>query len=359
MSTLYVSKENIINNLNSIKEKLNKNTKIIAMVKAIAYGTDMFKMAKLLKSQGITDFGVALVSEGIALREVLKTEKIIVTSGAISKEDIENAIKNELTLSVSDKNICKIINDIASKIRKKVNVHIAVDTGMTRLGFDKKDIVNSILQIHQNYEYIDIEGIYTHLSCADFDDKFTREQLDVFDFVVKELLNKGINFKYIHALNSDGSFRYSEYEYTHIRVGMLMYGYNNTDKILLKPALKLTTNVIHVKDIAQESKVSYGATHLAKTGDKVAVIQIGYADGLFRCLSNNYYVEINGKKCKIIGSICMDMCMVDVSGLDVKVGDEVIVFDFDNDLNEMAKKCNTISYEIISRIGNRVKRIFI
>lgn len=356
---LYINKESIVDNLNSIKEKIGKDTKIIAMVKANAYGTDMFKMVKLLRENNINDFGVALVSEGVDLRKVLKNEKIIVTSGVVSDDDIEDAIQNDLSVSISDKYIAEKINEIAYKKGSKVNVHIAVDTGMTRLGINRDEIIKDVLDIHNNCRNIILEGIYTHLSCADFDDNFTREQLNIFDSVVKELMTKGIKFKYIHALNSDGSVRFNDFYYTHIRIGMLMYGYTNTDKIALKPALKLVSNIIHVNDITKSCKVGYGATYTANSGDKIATIQIGYADGLFRCLSNNYFVKVNGKKCKIVGNICMDMSMIDVTGLDVKIGDEVVIFDYDDDLKEMSRKSDTISYEIMSRIGNRVERIFI
>lgn len=357
---LYVNKQNVISNLNSIKEKIGENTKIIAMVKANAYGTNAIQMVQLLKENGITDFGVAKISEGVSLREKYKEIKIIVTSSVVSEDDIQKAIENDLSISVSCIDIAKKINEIAIKNDKNINVHIAVNTGMTRLGINEEEVKKDVLYIHNKLKNINIEGIYTHLSCADTNEKFTKNQLNVFSNVVKELQNSGIKFEYIHSLNSDGVVRYDTLKYTHIRVGMIMYGYTNTKNVVQKKALKLVTNIIHINKIPKESKVSYGASYTANAGDKIAVIGIGYADGLFRCLSNNYYVKINGKKCKIVGNICMDMCMVDVSDIDdIKIGDEVIIFDFDDDLSEISRKCNTISYEIISRIGNRVEREFI
>ena len=364
MSTkLYIDTSCIKNNVEYIRSILSKNTNIIAMVKANAYGCSATKMCPLLESLGIKDFGVALVKEGVELRKSGINSNILVTSQFL-KSDIEDIISNNLTVSVSDIDMVKQLNDYASTKNKKVNIHIKVDSGMGRLGFTEENIYDSVNFISNNCKNIVMQGIYTHLSCADTDEIYSITQLELFNKIVTKLKKLGYSFKYIHALNSAGILKYSNFQYTHVRVGILLYGYFPDVSLLndkIKPALCLKSPIIRINNIKKDTKISYGGTYIAKAGKIIATIQIGYADGLPRTCSNKYYVYINGIKCKIVGNICMDMCMVDVSKIKNKlnIGDEVTIFKDGQDIQKIATINHTINYEIISRLSGRIERIFI
>ncbi len=350
---LYVNKERLKSNIDYIKEKIGNNKKIISMVKANGYGAGDVLLAQELQKIGIEDFGVACIDEAIRLRKNSILGMILVTSVLLGDET-KKAIENDICISVSDMENMMYIDKVAKSKNKIAKIHIKIDTGMTRLGFSKDNIIinfNKILKL----ENIKVEGIYTHLSCADSDEEYTDNQISEFKFVVDEL-TKIYKFNYIHILNSDGVEYHShkvDFD-THVRVGIIMHGYcGNT-----KPILKLTAPVIHVTNIDKYTKVGYGGTAIVKPNTKVAVIKIGYADGISRSLSNKINVEINGVKCHQIGNICMDLMMIDVTSLNnIKEGDEAIIWDYENDLKEIAKLSNKITYEVISNLGCRIERI--
>lgn len=350
---LYINKSNLKYNVEYIKNKIGNKRNIIAMVKANAYGIGDTIIARELQNIGIKDFGVANIEEAVALRDANISGMILVTS-VLLKEEIKNAIANNISISVSDIDNILEIDKIAKDVGKVANIHIKLDTGMTRLGFSKLNITNKFGKI-LNLENINVQGIYTHLSCADLDEEYTNNQIKEFRETVNEL-SKIHDFKYIHILNSDGVEYYSDKVNidTHVRVGIIMYGYcGNT-----KPILKLTAPIIHVTDVDKYTKVGYGGTYIAKPNMKIAVVKIGYADGLSRSLSNNLIVNINGISCKQVGNICMDLMMIDVTNVkDIKINDEAIIWDYDNDLKDIAKLSNKITYEVISTLGKRIERI--
>lgn len=350
---LYISRENLKYNIDYIKNKIGNKKKIIAMVKANAYGAGDVILANELQNMGVKDFGVANIDEAINLRENDITGMILITS-VVQGDEIRLAIENNISVSVSDMENIKEINDIAKTLGKTANIHIKIDTGMTRLGFTSKDILdkfNMILKLNN----VNIQGIYTHLSCADSDEEYTNNQIEEFKSIINELL-KIYNFEYIHILNSDGVEMYSDKIDidTHVRVGIIMYGYNKNTK----PILKLTAPIIHIANIDKYTKVGYGGTFIAKPNMKIAVVKIGYADGINRSLSNNITVNINGVECPQVGNICMDMMMVDVSKVsDIKVNDEAVIWDYTDDLKDISKITNKIVYEVISNLGSRIERI--
>lgn len=350
---LYVNKERLKSNINYIKEKIGNNKKIISMVKANAYGVGDVLIAKELQEIGIEDFGVACIDEAIRLRNNGILGMILVTS-VLLDEEVEKAIENNISMSVSDLENVQYINEVAKSKNKIAKLHIKIDTGMTRLGFNKDNIIINFIKII-NMENIKVEGIYTHLSCADSDEEYTDNQINEFKYIVKEL-SKMYSFKYIHILNSDGVEYHShkvDFD-SHVRVGIIMYGYSDNTN----PILKLTAPVIHVTNVDKDTKVSYGGTVIVKPNTKVAVIKLGYADGISRSLSNKITVKINGVECKQIGNICMDLMMIDVTDVkDIKVGNEAIIWDYENNLKDIAKLSNKITYEVISNLGNRIERI--
>lgn len=352
---LYISKENLKYNIEYIKNNIKADKKIIAMVKANAYGAGDVLVANYLQEIGITDFGVANIDEALRLRNNKITGMILVTSVS-TQDEIDLTIKNDISLSVSTLDNMIEINEKAKVLNSIAKVHLKIDTGMTRLGFnynDLKEKMNDILKL-QN---ICIEGIYTHLSCADIDEEYTNEQIKEFKSTLK-MLESDIKFKYVHLFNSDGTQNYEnkveDIDYSHVRVGLMMYGYTKNTK----PVLKLTAPILHINDITKYTKVGYGGTFIAKPNMKIAVIKIGYADGLSRSLSNKITVNVNGVDCPLIGNICMDMSMVDVTNVpNIKVNDEVVIWDYSNDLKEISKISNKIVYETISNLGTRIERI--
>ena len=348
---LYINSENLKSIIENI-QKIIDNKDIIAMVKANAYGAGDKEVVTILSNIGIRSFGVANIDEALRVRKITQNSMILITCVTVGDE-IKEAIENDISMSVSDIENIDEIEKIASQTHKKAKVHIKIDTGMTRLGFELDEIEKLKNKI-PSYKNIEFEGIYTHLSCADVDEEFTKQQIDDFEKVVENLKNI-TDFKFIHFLNSDGTFKYSHYNtnYTHVRVGIVMYGYGYN----LKPILKLTAPIIHITSVKKYSRVGYGGISVVKPGQKVAVIKIGYADGLSRSLSNKITVKVNGKEVNQIGNICMDMTMVDVTGLDVNVSDEVEVFGYDTDLVQFAKQSGKIVYEVISNLGERIERV--
>jgi len=362
-ATMYVNLQNIKYNLEKIKEKINNNVAIIAMVKANAYGLGDIEVCNFLIKSGVSSLGVAIVDEGVHLRKNSIVSDILVTSQFL-QDDIKNILDYNLTVSVSNMELLKLLNEQAFKQNKKAKIHIKVDTGMTRLGFNINEILINVQYIENNLSNILIDGIYTHLSSADTDNEYTLEQLTSFDSIVNSLLENGYTFKYIHALNSSGLLKYSKYAYNAIRIGIILYGYypdkSLRSSISIKPTVKITAPVINIREITSGCSIGYSRTFKSTTNMKIATIQIGYADGLDRKLSNKVDVYINNIPCRIVGSICMDMCMIDVSNIpSIQLGDYCTILDYDDGIYKFANIIGTINYEIISRISSRVKRLYI
>jgi len=360
---MYVNLQNIKYNLERIKEKVNSTVTIIAMVKADAYGLGDIAVSSFLKTLGISFLGVAIVDEGVRLRKNSIDGDILVASQFL-REDIQNILDYNLTVSASNIDLLKLLNEQAISQNKKVKVHIKVDTGMARLGFNLNEILDTLKYIKDNLTNILTDGIYTHLSSADTDDEYTLDQLNNFDNCIKSLTSNGYEFNYIHALNSSGLLKHPEFSYNSIRIGDLLYGYyphkSLMDSISLKPAVKITAPIINIREINSGCSISYSRTFESTNDMKIATIQMGYADGLDRKLSNKLNVYINDIPCKIIGSICMDMCMIDVTNVPtLQVGDYCTILDYNDSIYTIADIIGTINYEIISRISKRVKRIYI
>lgn len=348
---LYVSRQNLKENIEYIRNKIG-NRKIIAMVKANAYGTGDTLVAQELQNMGVDAFGVANIEEAKRIREAGIKGMILVTC-VVYTDELKEAIANEISMSISDIEELKYIDEEAARQSKVAKLHIKVDTGMTRLGFTPENVLAAIKEI-EKYENIELEGIYTHLSCADSDEEYTLDQIRIFRETVEDAKSIA-DFKYIHILNSDGTEMYTDEPQidTHVRVGISMYGYSKN----MQPITKLTAPVIHINNIEKYTKVGYSGTYIAKPNTKIAVVKIGYADGLSRCLSNNLSVTANGVKCAQVGNICMDMMMIDVTDAPVSIGDEVVIWDYTNDLKDIAKLSHKIVYEVISNLGDRIERI--
>ena len=348
---LYINRQNLKENIEYIRNKIG-NRKIIAMVKANAYGTGDTLVAQELQNIGVDAFGVANIEEAKRIRQAGIKGMILVTC-VVYTDELKEAIANDISMSISDIEELKYIDEEAKRQSKVAKLHIKVDTGMTRLGFTPENVLAAIKEI-EKYENIELEGIYTHLSCADSDEEYTLDQIRIFRETVEDA-KRIADFKYIHILNSDGTEMYTDEPQidTHVRVGISMYGYSKN----MQPITKLTAPVIHINNIDKYTKVGYSGTYIAKPNTKIAVVKIGYADGLSRCLSNNLSVVVNGVECAQVGNICMDMMMIDVTDAPVSIGDEVIIWDYTNDLKDIAKLSHKIVYEVISNLGDRIERI--
>ena len=342
------------NNISEIKKYIG-NKELMPIIKANAYGTYVNKIISIINEFNIV--GVATIEEGINLRKLgFKKEIFILNQPAI--DELDEIVKYSLTIGISS---FEFLQEVLKR-NVKIKVHLELETGMNRTGINLLDIEKFLKSITEN---IKVEGIYTHLSSADFDEEYTREQLNKFEYGVKKIKTKIPSIKYIHSLAPSGILNYLSEKTNLVRPGIILYGYypsdNLKERLNLKPICKLKTKIVFLKEVPENSAISYSKNYVTKNKTKIATIPIGYADGLKRTLSNKGYVVINNKKCKILGNICMDSCMVDVTEINnVKIGDDVYIWD--NAIikvEEIATLCDTINYEIISTISNRVKRLFI
>ena len=352
---LEVNISNFNKNIDSIRKYVN-NKELMPIIKANGYGTHINKNLDIINNFNIV--AVAIVDEGIDLRNIGYNKEIFVLNQPY-KDEIEDIIKYNITIGISSDSFL----DELLKVNDKVKVHLEIETGMNRTGININNLESYIDRIKTNPNIV-IEGIYSHLSSADNDKEYTEKQLNTFKEALEIVKRKVDTLKYIHIEASNGLINYN-CDFTNlVRPGLVMYGYNTfdnmDDKIKVEPTTKLKTKVTFLKEIDANESVGYSRRFISDSKMKVATIPIGYADGLKRCLSNIGEVVINGKKARIIGSICMDSCMIDVTNIDeVSVGTDVYIWD--NNLitpDDIAKECNTISYEIISSISDRVPRVF-
>ena len=335
-------------NIDRIQEYVGNKT-IIPVIKGNGYGTYINKKIDVLNRFNIV--AVAIIKEAIELRE-LGYKKDILILNPITEEDIDNVIKYNITIGVCDKNLIEKLVD------KNIKIHLEIETGMNRTGIRLEDL-EDILKLLKNKSVI-VEGVYTHLSSADIDEEYTLEQLDIFKKAVK-LTKSYFELKYIHSSSSCGLLNFDDEVSNAVRPGLIIYGYKpfNEKVIEVEPICKLKAKIAFIKDVDSDESIGYSRAFITTKPMKIATIQIGYADGLRRSLSNVGEVIINNKKCKIIGNVCMDSIMVDITNIDTKVGDYAYIFD--NKLitvDDIAKICNTINYEVLTNISERVDREF-
>lgn len=344
-------------NINKIREYVGKNIELMPVIKANAYGTYINKVNEVISKFNIV--AVATVDEAVELRNQGYKNEIFVLNQAY-KDEIEKIAKYNITIGISSNSFLEEIG----KRNEKFSIHIEIGTGMGRTGINPNRVEEYIEKVKE-YRNIEIEGIYTHLSSADFDKEYTEKQLMYFERAVKKAKEMLGEIKYIHCNASNGILNFPEHSYNLVRPGMIMYGYEPfvgaKDKIDLKPVCKLKSKLTFLKDVEEGASIGYSRSYITKRKTKVATIPIGYADGLKRELSNKGYVLVNGKKAPIIGSVCMDGFMADVTDIeDVSVGTDVYIWDNENiTLEEVAKTAGTVNYEMMSTIMHRVPRIFI
>lgn len=361
--------DNIRYNVENIQRRIGEKTKILAIIKADGYGHGSIPVARFLsRHELVYGFGVSTVREAVVLRKAGIKEPILIL-GYVFPGDFETVIDYSITTTVFQYETAKLLSDIAEKKSKSANIHIKIDTGMGRIGFDcNGDCVEEIAKI-STLKNINVEGIFSHFACADSKDKTSANlQKKRFYDILDELKKIGINIPLKHICNSAGIVEFSDDFLDMVRAGIIIYGLYpseevNKDNIKLKPAMSIRSRVVYVKNIKKGQTVSYGSEYVADCDRKIATISIGYADGYYRSLSSKGQVLIRGKRAKIIGRICMDQMMVDVSDIpDVQQGDIVTVFGKDgNDeitFEEISEIAGTINYEFICGFSRRVPRIY-
>ncbi|MEM8569217.1 MAG: bifunctional UDP-N-acetylmuramoyl-tripeptide:D-alanyl-D-alanine ligase/alanine racemase, partial [Bacteroidota bacterium] len=345
------------NNLNFYRSTLKESTKIMVMVKAFGYGAGSFDVANLLAYHNVDYLGVAYTDEGIALREQGIQLPIMVMNP--SPESYNKLMAYNLEPEVYS---LKQFESLLFTVKDEIGVHIKLETGMNRLGFTADDM-NELINLLKTNPGVKVKSLFSHLASADSDEHeaFSNEQVKRFQINVNHLKKELDINPLIHILNSPGITRFPEYQFDLVRLGVGLYGIdaNERNQEALLPVGTLKTVVSQVKNIKKDETVGYGRTGKAIEDMKIATIAIGYADGFSRALSNGIgKVWINGKYVPVVGNVCMDMTMIDVTGLNVKEGDEVEVFGSNLPIQELAKSINTIPYEILATIGSRVKRTY-
>lgn len=363
-----VNLDNIINNIKEIKKNIN-GEEIIAVVKANAYGHGAVDVAPVLIENGADRLAVAMLSEALELREAgIKVPILILgyTDVAFS----EMLINNDIEQTVYSLDYAKELSKKAEALGKVAKIHIAVDTGMGRIGFlPNEKSVEEVVEISK-LSNLRITGTFTHFSNADEQDKsYAHNQIEKFNSFINEIEKREVNLGLKHISNSASIIDIEDAHYNAIRPGIILYGYYpsdyiNKDKLKLMPALSLKCQVIHVKELPKGEYIGYGRKFRTERDSVIATLPIGYADGYIRGLYEKAHVIINGKLAPVVGKICMDQCMIDVTDVGpVKVGDEVVLLGEDNGVknnaDDIAKMLDTINYEILCMIGRRVPRIYI
>lgn len=356
------------NNFDAARRVLPENMKLLAVIKANAYGHGAVKLAKEL-SKKADFFAVATTDEAIELRRAGINNRILLL-GHIPYGDFPLVIKYDTTPAVSDINEASELSKTAVALKKHVLIHLVIDTGMSRIGFHLND--DSVKEIKEisSLPNIEIEGMFSHLAAADCLDKtYAEAQISKFDYFSNLLSDAGIEIPIRHLFNSAAIVDFKP-KYNMAREGIILYGLHPSNEVklsefsALKPAMSLKSHVVQVKRLPKGVAVSYGCTYVTEGDTDIATVSAGYADGVPRLLSNKGFVIINGMKAPIIGRICMDQFMVDVTAMPgVKAGDTVTIFGTDGTetitADEVAESIGTIGYELVCNINRRVPRVYI
>ncbi len=358
-TVLEIDFEAINLNYNYFRSLLDKQTKIMVMVKAFSYGSGSYEIANLLQFNGVSYLAVAYIDEGVELRQAGISTPIMVMNPKIENYDLlieyklEPEIYNFRSLDLFLKTVKK------NKI-KEYPVHLKLDTGMKRLGFVKDEIADLTRVLVRNND-LNIRSIFSHLSASEDkqSDDFTRKQIKEFKELSSKITDR-FNYPILrHILNSAGIERFLDSQLDMVRLGIGLYGFSSNGCKELQGVSRLVSTISQIKDICKEDRIGYNRKGILKDGSRIAIVPIGYADGLNRALGNgNGSLYIEKTEVPIIGNISMDMCAIDISGLDVSEGDEVIIFENNDHIKKMAEKLNTIPYEIMTNISQRVKRVY-
>lgn len=363
-----VNLDAIKHNVREFEKRVNdKNIEMMAAVKANAYGHGAVEVAKAAIEAGVNQLAVAFVDEGIELREAGISVPILIL-GYTPVEAAKDAVEYDIMMTVYRIEDLKEINENAKEIGKKARIQVKIDTGMSRIGLQEEEIVPFLEEL-KNMKYVEVEGIFTHYSTADEIDKtYTNMQTSLFEKAVDIAKEMGIHLPYIHSSNSAGSMELSNTFQNMVRVGIGIYGMYPSKEVdhtvvSLQPALALKSKVAHIKHAKKNRGVSYGNTYVTTGEEWIATVPIGYADGYNRQLSNKGYALINGIRVPVIGRVCMDQLMLDVTkAMPVHVGDEVVFYGTQGEeeiaVEEIADMLGTINYEVTCMLDRRIPRVY-
>lgn len=361
-----INMDNLRYNVSKMKSLVKKDMKTLVVIKADAYGHGAVEIAKRIDD--LSDYyGVATIDEGIELRNAGVTKPILII-GYTDYREFDKLIAYNITQAVYDVSEAKLLSDLAVSKGCKAKVHIKVDTGMSRIGFLVNDEGIAAAKELLSMEGLEVEGIFTHYAKADeVDKKYAYGQKEKFLYFINELEKGAFKFAIKHIDNSAGTMEIEDDEFDMVRLGIVTYGLYPSDEVeksvLIKPVMSLIAHVAHVKTLPAGVGVGYGWTYTTTKETKIATVTVGYADGYPRALSNIGKVIVKGEYAPIIGRVCMDQIMIDVTDIkDVELRDEVILIGSDNDktitVEEVAAPAASFNYELVCNIARRVPRVY-
>ena len=353
-------------NIKTVQALNPADRKTLLVIKADAYGHGSVTLAK--EMDDLADyFAVATMDEAVELRKAGIVKPILIL-GYTDESEYEAAVKNDITLAIYDAEEGELLSKTALKLGKKAKVHIKVDSGMSRIGFQctESDVEEAMKLL--SMDGLDVEGIFTHYAKADYENKSdAMTQYEKFSWFVKTMEGRGADFKIRHIDNSAGAMEIHSEGFDMMRLGIVIYGLYPSEEVdksvVLKPAMTLKSRVVHIKTLEAGRGIGYGWTYVTDKPTKVATVSVGYADGYPRALSNNGRVLIHGQYAPILGRVCMDQIMIDVTDIDdVKIRDEVVLFGTQGEnhisIEEVAEPANSFNYEMACHVSRRVPRVY-
>lgn len=364
-----INLDNLAHNIKEVRRVTDENSLVTAVVKANAYGHGSVEAAEVFLKNGADRLAVATLSEAIELRRA-GIEAPILILGYTPEYQHSIAIENNIILAIYTIESAIELSKVASEHKKVAKIHIKIDSGMGRIGFRPEEDSLLLIEKIAKLPNLDIEGIFTHFAKADETDKsYTKLQFEKFKWMTDQLKERGIDIPIVHASNSAAIIDQPEYNLNMVRGGIIIYGLYpsnevNCERVDLKPAMTLKAKISNIKEVPSGTGISYGQIFTTTRESKIATIPIGYADGYTRLLTSKAEVAIKGKRVPIVGKICMDQCMIDITDVeDVEIGDEVILFGDGSEgsphIDEVAEMLGTINYEVVCMVGRRVPRVYI
>lgn len=356
-------------NMEQMHRNIDAKTKMIGVVKTDGYGHGAIPVARMLEAyEYVWGFATATLDEAVLLRKS-GIRKPILVLGCIFPDQFEEMLEHEIRMTVYQEEQMQELSDLAVQLDRQAYFHVKLETGMSRLGFAPTDDSVEAIRRIIDLPHMKAEGIFTHFAKADEADKtYTRQQLTIFHEMTSKLKERGVTFPYEHCSNSAGIIDVREANCDLVRAGIAIYGLYPSQEVSkkaveLKPALSLISHVEYVKTISAGTSVSYGGTFVAEKEMQIATIPVGYGDGYPRSLSNKAYVLIHGKKAPIIGRVCMDQFMVDVTGIDnVKFGDQAVLIGTDGEetitVDQLSELADRFNYEFVCDLGKRIPRVY-
>jgi len=365
---LEIDLQQITNNLEEVKRILTPRSKIIGIVKSNAYGHGLSEVSRVFSNGGVSCIGVSTLEDAIIIRKNNINMPIIILNYTYPQL-AEKLIEYDLVQTVYRTNFALQLNETALKLGKKIKIHVEIDTGMNRTGFHMDKAVNEIAYLHK-LKGLYIQGIFTHFSCAADDDKsYVFVQNNKFSEVISSLGNIGITIPEIHVANSAAFIEFPDLHFEFVRVGIALYGmytspYVDNMKMKISPAMSLKSRVVLINDVEEGTPISYSRNYITSRKSKIATIPIGYGMGYTRLLNKKAKVIINGKFAPVVGNICMEHTMIDVTDVKkVQVGDEVTLLGKQGNLSisidDLSQWVGTINTEMVCMLGNTIPKIYV